>query len=250
MAVGGGGEDLGRELDEVVLDDDFVNAAVITERELERRRAAAADVRAADAGSRDALRVQLDSLEEAGRADARRAIHRREVRNRVVILVACAVGFALLVAGFFWLPGGSVAPRSDAGSAPVPDASVGHTLVGEVYAPGDCVGVAANQGDGPEAQQTEVVPCSKAHGFEVVGRAEIDVAAYPSPAEWAALTTEKCTPLVAGHLGHALDTGGRFVIDSLIPTAASWDEGADRSIWCTLHPRDGQPFTGKVKDQA
>ncbi|HEX2849508.1 MAG TPA: septum formation family protein [Acidimicrobiales bacterium] len=249
----GAGDDPKREFDDIdgiVLDDDFVKAAVITESELERRRRArAADERVAEARRREALRRPIAVRHDLDHQAARRDARRRELRRRWLIGTACLAGFALLVAGFFSLPGDDPTGSVRAGSAALP-APGGATLVGEVYSPGDCVAIAPNQETGPEARQTEVVPCSKPHLFEVVGPADIAATDYPTSAEWDAAVASRCTPLVTKVLGHPLSPDSRFVIDALTPTAASWANGADHVMWCTLHPRDASSYVGKVTTQA
>lgn len=113
------------------------------------------------------------------------------------------------------------------------------------YHPGDCVMWGAHGGSvGP----TRLVDCEQPHRIQLTARVTGPPhAAYPSEAQWDALTASACAAPAAKLLGMPLDPSGRFALSSIRATAEGWAQG-DTVMWCGLVRRSDDPHATLVED--
>ncbi|MGH3722329.1 MAG: septum formation family protein [Pseudonocardiaceae bacterium] len=87
----------------------------------------------------------------------------------------------------------------------------------------------------PDAVDARVVSCAQPHLFEVTGTPELQdfgaQAAFPDPARWQQLVTQRCTQLTTQALADHFDPFGRFTVGAIKPSEAGWVRG-DRTLRC------------------
>ncbi|MBV8540120.1 MAG: septum formation family protein [Pseudonocardiales bacterium] len=108
----------------------------------------------------------------------------------------------------------------------------------------------------PDAVDADAVSCAQPHLFEVTGTLDLQDfgarAAFPDPARWQQLVTQRCTQLTIQALADHFDPFGRFTVGAIKPSEASWAQG-DRTLRCGVQSagRTGTLFltTGSVLGQ-
>ncbi len=152
--------------------------------------------------------------------------------------------------------GGSTGPNdagpSAAGFAPVPPAGSGASVGFPQwdYLPGRCY----SWPRGGTSPLVHDVPCEDVHHFEAVGATNIRDdypagAAYPTPAQWEAVSTRYCIPMIERYLGYRLDPDGRFRPGLMRPLENAWKTN-QRAISCGISagtrsdPPEFVPFEG------
>lgn len=247
-------------IDDVVLDEDFVRGASISELDAAKRAKAKA--------------------KEKAKADKReRRLYRRHVRRRrirrtaqTLVLLAGVVGVGVMAGQSGMGPlsflqdddevqsvaaaGEETAPTTE----PVPaDGSTTSTVLElerRSFEVGDCVLWDQSVHRVPSTRQVEVVDCARPHLMEVTGKVELERGPYPSEATWDAMfDTGACAELGAAYLGGTLDPRGHYVPRGIIPQEEGWRYG-DREVWCglgrfpmeedRLHSGTDEPFEGAV----
>lgn len=87
----------------------------------------------------------------------------------------------------------------------------------------------------PDALDARAVSCAQPHLFEVTETLDLQdygpQAAFPDPARWQRLVTQRCTQLSTQALADHLDPFGRFTIGAIKPSEAGWIRG-DRTLRC------------------
>ncbi len=87
----------------------------------------------------------------------------------------------------------------------------------------------------PDALDARAVSCAQPHLFEVTETLDLQdygpQAAFPDPARWQRLVTQRCTQLSTQALADHLDPFGRFTIGAIKPSEAGWVRG-DRTLRC------------------
>jgi Septum formation len=87
----------------------------------------------------------------------------------------------------------------------------------------------------PDALDARAVSCAQPHLFEVTETLDLQDygprAAFPDPARWQRLVTQRCTQLSTQALADHLDPFGRFTIGAIKPSEAGWVRG-DRTLRC------------------
>jgi hypothetical protein len=123
------------------------------------------------------------------------------------------------------------------------------SLILNSYRKGDC----ATWDQDEDASSARLVDCSKEHLVELVEseRVPASVRRYPTAAEWDAIETAVCGPVVESYLQAKIDPSGRYAATGIHPTEASWARGV-RSLHCGINQRGETAddkfiaFTGKV----
>jgi hypothetical protein len=108
----------------------------------------------------------------------------------------------------------------------------------------------------PDAADARAVSCAQPHLFEVTGTLDLQDfnvgAAFPDPARWQQLVTERCAQLTTQALADHFDPFGRFTVGAIKPSEAGWLRG-DRTLRCGVQSagRTGTlfPTTGNVLAQ-
>jgi hypothetical protein len=108
----------------------------------------------------------------------------------------------------------------------------------------------------PDADDARAVSCAQPHLFEVTGTLDLQDfdagAAFPDPARWQQLVTERCAQLTTQALADHFDPFGRFTVGAIKPSEAGWLSG-DRTLRCGVQSagRTGTlfPTTGNVLAQ-
>jgi hypothetical protein len=108
----------------------------------------------------------------------------------------------------------------------------------------------------PDAIDARAVSCAQPHLFEVTGTLDLQdfgaQAAFPDPARWQQLVTERCTQRTTQALADHFDPFGRFTVGAIKPSEAGWLRG-DRTLRCGVQSagRTGMLFatTGSVLTQ-
>jgi Septum formation len=87
----------------------------------------------------------------------------------------------------------------------------------------------------PDAVDARAVSCSQPHLFEVTGTLDLQdfdaSAAFPDPARWQQLVTQRCTQRSTQALADHFDPFGRFTVGAIKPSEAGWARG-DRTLRC------------------
>lgn len=87
----------------------------------------------------------------------------------------------------------------------------------------------------PDALDARSVSCAQPHLFEVTETLDLPDfgpgAAFPDPARWQQLVTQRCAQLSTQALADHLDPFGRFTIGAIKPSEAGWSRG-DRTLRC------------------
>ncbi|MCM3920474.1 septum formation family protein [Frankia sp. AiPs1] len=235
---------------DLVLDENFVQAATRYEPPARTRAALARFGSAADATPR--RKVHPRRAARSGRSRTSRPSPTTDSgpRSRAGIVVAL-IGIPLLVWTAYTMlrstgdaprtalpavdPGGSAAAggadESGSGEGREPE------LLRWDWKPQRCY--SWNQPD-PRTRVDEV-PCNGWHLFEAVGDLDISPAypagqRYPSEAEWVAIAQYHCGPLITPYLGYSLDPFGRFGAGTIHPRHTEWETGT-RRIVCGLIAR-------------
>jgi Septum formation len=107
-----------------------------------------------------------------------------------------------------------------------------------------------------DATDAQTVSCSLPHLFEVTGTLDLlDFSAgtaFPDPARWQQLVTQRCTERTTQALANHFDPFGRFTVGAIKPSEAGWLRG-DRTLRCGVQStgRTGTlfPTTGTVLAQ-
>jgi hypothetical protein len=107
-----------------------------------------------------------------------------------------------------------------------------------------------------DATDARVENCSQPHLFEVTGTLDLQDfgigAAFPDPARWQQLVTQRCTERTIQALADHFDPFGRFIVGAIKPSEAGWLRG-DRTLRCGVQSagRTGTlfPTTGSVLAQ-
>ena len=108
----------------------------------------------------------------------------------------------------------------------------------------------------PDAVDARAVNCSQPHLFEVTGTLDLRdfgaETAFPDPARWQQLVTQRCTQQSTQALADHFDPFGRFTVGAIKPSEAGW-AGGDRTLRCGVQSagRTGTLFltTGSVLAQ-
>ena len=182
-----------------------------------------------------------------------------------VVLVA-AVAAAAFMASYGLFSGeptgtdsaaqGSAAPSADGSQAA--DPSEGEIASFTTASAGSCVTWdIAPDGTATGFEQTS---CDKPHRFEVSSREDLSTyptsefgpnAKRPDITRQNALRDELCEAPTVSYLNGKWDPNGRYDIASILPPAASWEQG-DRTLLCGLQTTDAngvpQESTGKVSE--
>jgi hypothetical protein len=107
-----------------------------------------------------------------------------------------------------------------------------------------------------DATDAQTVSCAQSHLFEVTGVLDLldfgAGAAFPDPARWQQLVTQRCTERTTQVLASHFDPFGRFTVGAIKPSEAGWLRG-DRTLRCGVQSagRTGRlfPTTGSVLTQ-
>jgi hypothetical protein len=107
-----------------------------------------------------------------------------------------------------------------------------------------------------DATDAQAVSCAQPHLFEVTGALDLldfgAGAAFPDPARWQQLVTQRCTERTTQALANHFDPFGRFTVGAIKPSEAGWLRG-DRTLRCGVQAagRTGTlfPTTGTVLAQ-
>ncbi len=184
-----------------------------------------------------------------------------------VVLVA-AVAAAVFMASYGLFSGeptgtdsaghGSASSGADGGQAAGPSAADGEAAPFTTASAGACV----TWDIAPDGTTTgfEQISCDKPHRFEVSAREDLSTyptsefgpnATRPDITRQNALRDELCEAPTVSYLNGKWDPNGRYDVASILPPAASWDQG-DRTLLCGLQTTDAngvpQESTGKVSE--
>lgn len=183
------------------------------------------------------------------------------IRVVLVAAVAAAVfmtSYGLFSGGTDSAGGGPSSTSAGDSQAADPSAADGEAAPFTTASAGACVTWdIAPDGTATGFEQTS---CDKPHRFEVSARE--DLGAYPTSefgpnakrpdiTRQNALRDELCEAPTVSYLNGKWDPNGRYDIASILPPAASWDQG-DRTLLCGLQTTDAngvpQESTGKVSE--
>ena len=233
MAYGGRKDD---EFDRLVLDEDFVRGANVTELDAKARR-------------KDAKRHERASRRQARRAQRRRALRSAKTGSLVMALIAVAL-FVPGLAGIGPLSylQDKLLPERDDSEVKTVDGAAVTSVPGEVtsttidqhlqrlaYDVGDCVFWDGTD-DKSYTLDTDIVDCDKPHVLEITGRhvVVVDDFAYPSESFWDAMfDTGVCLTKAEEYLGTKLDPNGNYYSSGVMPSPESWADG-DREVYCGI----------------
>lgn len=143
------------------------------------------------------------------------------------------------------VPGGTSMVVEWTGDEIVVRGDGGAPLAGDLQV-GDCVG----DDIGWTRANTDVVACSSPHRYQIVGIVPYVSAddAFPGDAAIDQLSEETCYDRFEAFVGTSYEES-RWYMTAWLPTAETWAAG-DRSILCTLHAEDEEPFVGSKEGSA
>lgn len=107
---------------------------------------------------------------------------------------------------------------------------------------GDCI----SGEPGWSRANTDVVPCEAPHEYQIVGLIPYTSTddAFPGDAAVDQLSEEYCYDAFEDFVGISYDRS-QWYMTAWLPSAETWQDG-DRSVICTVHADDEEPFTGSL----